>query len=152
MAAEGKPSAKGGSGDDEVGYGKPPKHTRFQPGQSGNPRGRPKGTKNLKTDLQEELGEKILVHEGGQARKLSKQRAVVKMLVTRTLKGDARAASSLLSMMMRLLDTGEGVEPEGSEDLHPDELAILEAYKERLTRAHAKEPPAEAADSPEESS
>ena len=152
MAANGKPPAKGGSGDDEVGYGKPPKHTRFQPGQSGNPRGRVKGTKNLKTDLLEELGEKILVHEGGQARKLSKQRAVVKMLVTRTLKGDARAASSLLSMMMRLLDTGEGVEPEGSEDLHPDELEILEAYKERLTRAHAKEPAAEAADSPEESS
>jgi hypothetical protein len=68
------------------------------------------------------------------------------------LKGDARAASSLLSVMMRLLDTGEGVEPEGSEDFHPDELEILEAYKERLTRAHAKEPAAEAADSPEESS
>ena len=152
MAAEGKPPAKGGSGDHEVGFGKPPKHTRFQPGQSGNPRGRPKGTKNLKTDLLEELGEKILVHEGGQARKLSKQRAVVKTLVNRTLKGDGRAANSLLSMMMRLLDTGQGSEPEGSQDLHPDELEILEAYKKRLTRSDRKEPTAGAADSPEESS
>jgi hypothetical protein len=78
MAANGKPPAKGGSGGYPVGYGKPPKHTQFKPGKSGNPQGRPKGTKNLKTDLAEELCEKILVHEGGQARKLSKQRALVK--------------------------------------------------------------------------
>ncbi len=151
MAAEGKPPAKGGPGDSEVGYGKPPKHTRFQPGQSGNPRGRPKGTKNLKTDLMEELGEKILVREGDHARQVSKQRALVKTLLTRALKGDVRAANLLLSMMMRLLDTGEGA-PEEVEDLHADELEILEAYKERCTRSDAKEPTAEAADCPEESS
>ncbi len=150
MAAEGKPPAKGGSGDYEVGYAKPPEHTRFQPGQSGNPRGRPKGTKNLKTDLMEELGEKILVREGDRARQVSKQRALVKALLTRALKGDVRAASLLLSMMMRLLDTGEGA-PDEVEDLRPDELEILEAYKERLTRSDAKEPPAEAADSAKES-
>ena len=51
-----KPPAQPLSSDYEVGYGKPPEHTRFQPGRSGNPRGRPKGTKNLKTDLVEELG------------------------------------------------------------------------------------------------
>ena len=150
MAAEGKPPAEGGSSDDAVGYGKPPKHTRFQPGQSGNPRGRPKGTKNLKTDLMEELGEKILVREGERARQVSKQRALVKALLARALKGDVRAANSLLSMMMRLLDTGEGAEPEGSDDLQPDELEILKAYKERCIRSGGKEPSAGAADSPEE--
>jgi hypothetical protein len=151
MAAAGKPPAKGGSGDYEVGYGKPPKHTRFKPGQSGNPRGRPKGTKNLKTDLMEELGEKILIREGDHARQVSKQRALVKALLTRALKGDVRAANLLLSMMMRLLDTGEGA-PDEVEDLRPDELEILEAYKERFTRSDGKEPTAGAADSPEESS
>ena len=50
--------------DYEVGYGKPPKAGRFKPGQSGNPRGRPKGTLNLKTDLQQELAERISVREG----------------------------------------------------------------------------------------
>jgi hypothetical protein len=151
MADKKTPPTKGGSGDYEVGFGKPPKHTRFKPGQSGNPRGRPKGTKNLKTDLLEELGEKILVQEGGQARKLSKQRAVVKTLVNRTLKGDARAANLVLSMMNRLLDTGEGT-PDELEDLHPDELEILEAYKQRLTKSDEKEPAAETTDLAEETS
>ena len=151
MADKKKPPEKGESSDYKVGYGKPPKHTRFKPGVSGNPRGRSKGTKNLKTDLMEELGEKILVREGEQAQKVSKQRAVVKTLVARTLKGDARAANLLLSVMMRVLDTGEGA-PESPEDLHIDEVEILKAYKERLTGSEAKKPPAESDDPPEECS
>jgi hypothetical protein len=57
VKGEKKTSAVESTADYDVGHAKPPKHTRFQPGQSGNPRGRPKGTKNLKTDLIEELGE-----------------------------------------------------------------------------------------------
>ncbi len=56
------------SGDYDVGYGKPPQHTRFRKGQSGNPTGRPKGARNLKTELLEELQEQILVREGGPGR------------------------------------------------------------------------------------
>jgi hypothetical protein len=152
MADEKDSRKNGASNDYEVGYGKPPKHTQFKLGKSGNPQGRPKGTKNLKTDLAEELCEKIVVHEGGSSRQISKQRAVVKSLVTRTLKGDARAANTLLSMMMRLLDTGEGAQPEESEGLHADELEILKAFKKRLIQSDEKEPAADATDSEEKPS
>ena len=117
----------------EVGYRKPPKHTRFKPGQSGNPRGRPKGTNNLKTDLMEELVEKIVIREGDQSHKVSKQRAVVKTLVARTLKGDARSATLLTSMMMRLLETGEGA-PDVEDTLVDNELEILGAFADRVKR------------------
>ena len=128
---EKKPSDPTANSNYAVGYRKPPKHTRFQPSQSGNPRGRPKGTKNLKTDLMEELGEKIVIREGDQTRKVSKQRAVVKAVVARTLKGDVRAAALLTSMMMRVLDTGEGA-PEVEDALLDDELEILGAFEDRV--------------------
>jgi hypothetical protein len=152
MADENKPPHGGRPTDHEVGYARPPKHSQFKPGKSGNPQGRPKGTKNLKTDLAEELSEKIVVHEGGNSRQISKQRAVVKSLVARTLKGDGPAARSLLPMMMRLLDTGEGTQPEETEELHADELEILEAYKERILQSDEKEPPASATNDEGESS
>ena len=71
--------------DIEVGYGRPPRHSRFKKGQSGNPKGRVNGTKNLKTDLNEELQETILVREGTRAIRISKQRAIVKTLIANTL-------------------------------------------------------------------
>ena len=61
--------------DYEVGYRKPPKHTRFKPGRSGNPRGRAKETRNLRTDLVDELAERILISEGGRRRADVKGRA-----------------------------------------------------------------------------
>ena len=57
--------------EQQVGYGNPPKGSRFKKGQSGNRRGRPKGSKNLKTDLTEELQTEIKVREGPRAIKIS---------------------------------------------------------------------------------
>jgi len=133
----------------EVGYRKPPKHTQFKPGKSGNPRGRPKGTKNLATDLREELGETVLVREGDRAKRISKQRALVKSLMTRTLKGDARAATLLTSMMLRLLDTGEDA-PVEEAPLLDDELDVLNAFAERARRGASPQPEVTNAPSPHE--
>ena len=57
----------------EVGYGKPPKHSQFRPGQSGNPAGRRKGVRNLKTDVKRTLATPVKVKEGGRTRTRSTQ-------------------------------------------------------------------------------
>jgi hypothetical protein len=80
-----------------VGYRKPPKHTRFAKGVSGNPRGRPKGSRNLRTLLDTELDRPITIREqGGRSRKLSKAEALIKRMVNTALEGDLRAHKLIL--------------------------------------------------------
>ena len=93
--------------DYRIGYGKPPTHSRFKPGRSGNPKGRPKGTKNLCSDLRDELGELITLREGSRVKRISKQRAIVKSLAAKAIKGDAKAISTVVNLIDRLL----GLEP-----------------------------------------
>jgi hypothetical protein len=116
---------------DEVGYGKPPGHSRFKKGQSGNPTGRSGGTKNLKTDLNEELQESVLVREGESATRISKQRAIVKTLMAKTLKGDSSAARTLIGMMYKVLDLQDDA-PAADEPLAADDAEVLEAYERRI--------------------
>jgi hypothetical protein len=123
----------------EVGYGKPPKATQFKTGQSGNPKGRPKGTNNLKTDLVEELGEHITLSEGGKSKRLSKQRALVKSLTARAIKGDASAMRTLLNLMLKVLDIAEGDEAELP--LSEEELAILANFEKRILDKAKSKPP-----------
>jgi hypothetical protein len=85
--------------DYEVGYGRPPRHTRFEPGRSGNPRGRPNRSKNLATLLSEALREPVIVTENGRRRKVSKRQAVIKQLVNRSAQGDLKAMQMLLGTM-----------------------------------------------------
>ena len=119
------------SNDYAVGYKKPPKKHQFHKGKSGNPNGRPKGTKNLMTDLTEELAERIRIKEGNRTITISKQRAVVKSLVAKTLGGDTRAANTLLNMMFRLIDPADQAVVE-ERALSGDEQETLAALKERL--------------------
>ena len=95
------PSPK--SGKYEIGYGRPPKSCRWKKGQSGNSRGRPKGTKNLYTDLAEELAEGIVVSEGGNQKKLSKQRAMIKQIVNKALNGDVAATRTVIAMWANII-------------------------------------------------
>src|SRR6516225_1371379 len=55
-----------------VGYGRPPVHSRFKPGQSGNPKGRRKGQRNVRTVVDGELSQRIRVREGNRTRSLTK--------------------------------------------------------------------------------
>jgi hypothetical protein len=118
-----------------VGYGKPPEATRFKPGQSGNPRGRPKGSRNLATDLAAELGEQITVREAGRPRRISKQRALIKSLMAKGLQGDVRATAALLALYARVI--AEPPEDE-TRPLEEDELVILHRFGPGLLKMLGK--------------
>src|SRR4051795_5467686 len=81
-----------------VGYKQPPIHSRFKPGQSGNPSGRAKGSKNLKTIFQKILKEEVSLREGADVRKVSKGEAILRGLVVGALKGDSRATGTLFRL------------------------------------------------------
>ena len=129
-------------GDYAVGYGRPPQATRFKSGQSGNPKGRPKGTKNLATDLAEELGEMIHIREGERQLKVSKQRAMLKALVAKALKGDARAASLLIALVAKATEDALAPGADAQAPLAEADRQILDDF---LARAAAREAPAASA-------
>ena len=86
------------SNDYVVGYRKPPLHTRFKKGESGNVRGRPKGARNLAGVLERVLNAPVTINENGQRKTITKFEAVIKLLVNQTLKPDLRALQQLLAL------------------------------------------------------
>ena len=120
-------------GDYEVGYGKPPRHTRFAKGQSGNPRGRPCGAKNFTTLLQEALDEPVTVTENGGRRKVSKRQAIVTQLVNRSATADFRAIKILLD---KLRDIERQTEPAsaGTAEFSEAEEKVLEQIRSRFSK------------------
>jgi hypothetical protein len=118
--------------DDPVGYGRPPKATRFAKGTSGNPLGRPRGSRDLRADLQDELSELVSVSdEAGRAQRITKQRALVKAIVQKALSGDVRAVNTLFALTVRGADQ-EIDEREGDDD------ALLEEYVANSDQEHTQ--------------
>jgi hypothetical protein len=120
--------------DYEVGYGKPPRHTRFNKGQSGNPKGRPGGTKNLSTLLSEALNERVIVAENGGHRKITKREAIVKQLVNRSATADLRAVKILLDMLRDIESRTESAPLETSSFTLADEK-VIEQLRARFSKA-----------------
>ena len=83
----------------EVGYGKPPEATRFQRGQSGNPKGRPKGSINIATALERELNQRVTIKENGVARTITKFEAALKQLVNKAASGETKAIHFLVNLL-----------------------------------------------------
>ncbi len=87
--------------EEKVGYGKPPLQFRFKKGQSGNPKGRSKGSKNLRTLFEAEWEAPVEVLEGGRKRKISKGALITKNLFHQAAKGDLKAAAATFKMEER---------------------------------------------------
>ena len=112
--------------DYDVGYGKPPKDSQFKKGQSGNPSGRPKATHNFKTDLKEELQERVRITEGGKVEEISKQRAVIKRMVEQALQGNARAGETVIKWLANYIGIDES--QDATQPLNRDDMDILERF------------------------
>ena len=118
--------------DYDVGYRKPPRHTRFAKGQSGNPRGRPPGAKNLKTLLSEALNETVIVSENGGRRKVTTRQAIITQPVNRSATADFRAIKILLDIVRDIERQTEPTTPETSDFSEADEK-VLEQIKARFS-------------------
>lgn len=115
----------------EVGYRKPPAERRFAKGQSGNPKGRPRGAKNFATVLDGALNEKVTVKEDGRRRRISKREAMVKQLVNKAASGDHRSIQLLVALLQQLevrrdASTAPGTSLEASDE------AVLDGILARL--------------------
>ncbi len=97
--------------DYEVGYGKPPKHSQFQPGRSGNPAGRKAGARGLKTDLITALEATDAFLINGKRVEGTNQQLMLDTLSARGARGDIKASALLLPLILNILgseDRGGG--------------------------------------------
>ncbi|SPF75989.1 hypothetical protein ALP8811_00985 [Aliiroseovarius pelagivivens] len=116
--------------DYEIGFGKPPEISRFKKGKSGNPKGRPKGSKDFGSDLRDVLNAKVTVSENGKSRKVSSQRATLMRLREQALKGNARAIDRMLDLAKA--QSFEEGSRETERQLSATEDGILERYADCL--------------------
>jgi phosphoenolpyruvate carboxylase len=117
--------------DYEVGYGRPPIGSRFRKGQSGNPKGRRKGSLNLATVLEKTLREVVVINEGGKRKTITKLEAAVKQLVNKAATGDLNAFRQLRDLVRSAEDrtaTSESEKPE----LTSDDQKVVESVLKRF--------------------
>jgi hypothetical protein len=125
---------------EKTGYRKPPANSRFRPGQSGNPKGRPKGSLNVTTVLMKTLREKVVINENGKRSKITKLEAYLKQLVNKAASGDLRAITHLSSMVSA---AGEQTAVDGNSSTEPinerDQKVLTDILKryEKFTRENS---------------
>lgn len=120
--------------DYEVGYRKPPKATRWKKGQSGNPNGRPKNARGLKTDLRAELVSRMEIKMNGKVVSGTRQQLMLRTLSARAASGDVRATRILLDLVMQVF----GPEDHGASQrrLSPQDQQILDELLARKDATH----------------
>jgi Family of unknown function (DUF5681) len=137
-----------------VGYGQPPRQTQFRKGRSGNPKGRPKGSRSLATLMGNALNEAVVINENGRRRTITKGEALIKQLVNRGAAGDARSIQLLLAQI-RVIEAdlespvADGGKPEGDTQLLMYERLTIEErrqLRDLVAKAQGDPAPVETAD------
>lgn len=116
------------SDDYEVGYGRPPRHTRFRKGHSGNPRGRPKGSVNLQSEMKSLLTSKAKIKVNGVLQTVATSKALCMSLVQKALGGNVKAFNTITQI----------VGPEMTDGLHAAVDEVMDSDMDLLRRAMAR--------------
>ena len=103
--------------NEPVGRGRPPKHSRFQKGKSGNPLGRPPKDRDLKNLIEKELDAVVTLTDNGRKVRLTKREVLARKVVNDALKGDSKALQALIKL------SGGAPESEPTVSIEPEELA-----------------------------
>lgn len=109
-----------------VGYGRPPKATQFKKGKSGNPKGRPKGSRTVGAVLQDILQQKIAVTENGKTRRLPALEVMLRRLANDAMRNEPTALKLMLSLYDRY-----GESPEAGlrlDEVLAEDKAILASF------------------------
>lgn len=114
----------------EVGYGKPPKHTRFQKGQSGNPRGRKKKDTTIRAIMKKIIAETVTAKLPEGEQRMTALEFVLRSLLNRAAKGDNRATDKFIDLT--LMTFGIGEPDDIRRDLSEEDRALLLAALQSL--------------------
>jgi uncharacterized protein DUF5681 len=114
--------------DDKVGYGRPPRHTQFKPGQSGNPKGRPPMAVSLKRAVEAQLAKSLEITEQGRRVTVSGLDALAKILVANALGKDPKLHAFAVETLMKILGSSDG---RGEEQKDPaNDRDLLVSYEQ----------------------
>lgn len=123
-----------------IGYGKAPEHTKFKPGQSGNPKGRPKKRRSFVDELAAEMCKPITITENGKKKRITKQQAIVKQTMNKAMSGDPKVIALLMSptfrqaLEMKIEQQNQALKRDDFDDMDLTKLS-----QEELTQLYIRE-------------
>jgi hypothetical protein len=119
----------------DVGYGRPPKANQYKKGQSGNPSGRPRGSKNISAVINSALSERVTVNQNGKRHTISKLEAAATQLANKAAAGDPRAAKLIIDLLHQSETRDEArtrSSPIGTDERHAQDIALLAALRSTI--------------------
>jgi hypothetical protein len=116
-----------------VGYCRPPAEHRFKPGRSGNPKGRPKGSRNIASIVADVLARRIRTKIDGETQRILPTEALVHVVLRKALNGDRHAWETVF----RWIEQAEASKErrDAVRSFGEKEEAILQRMQERFANA-----------------